>query len=99
MAALGDSNFDLDIVYFKFKENEALSVLHRDEGGAHLKETEELLSAAGKTVKGVTVLSGTPEQAGDYLKEYALIASTMPSRKSMRMYALAHSLASVLLVH
>jgi len=50
-------------------------------------------------VENVTVISGNPEQAGDLLKDYALVASTLPKRKSMRMYALANSLASILLVH
>jgi len=53
----------------------------------------------GKTADNVVVLSGTPEQVGDYLKDYALVASTLPSRKSMRMATLANSLSSVLLVH
>jgi hypothetical protein len=98
MKILGESTFEFDIVYFKFKENKELVIMDKNEGGIHLQETETLLSEAGKTVANTTVLSGTPEQIGDYLKDYALVASTMPSRKSMRMYVLAHSLASVLLV-
>ena len=96
---LGDSSFELDIVYFKFIDNKSLQILDHAEGGKHLTETEALLAAAGKTVHETIVISGTPEQAGEYLKEYALVASTLPSRKSMRMYTLAYSLASVLLVH
>ncbi len=98
MEILGDSTFSLDIVYFKFKENEQLVTLDREDGGSCLQEAESLLSEAGKPVENVVVLSGTPEQVGDYLREYALVASTFPSRKSMRMYVLANSLASVLLV-
>lgn len=99
MAILGDSSLELDIIYFKFKENETLIPLDKQEGGSLLQEVESLVVATGTKVNQVTVLSGTPEQVGDHLKEYALVASTMPSRKSMHMYALAHSLASVLLVH
>ena len=99
MAILGESTFELDLVHFKFSENSKLSVLDHKEGGAVLNETEALLAEAGKTVENVSVVSGTPEQVGEYLKEYALVASTLSSRKSMRMYTLAHSLASVLLVH
>jgi hypothetical protein len=98
MNILGDSSFDLDLVFFKFKENEELVVLDQEEGGKHLRDVESLLAEQGKEVHKTTVLSGTPEQVGDYLKEYAVVASTLPSRKSMRMYVLAHSLASVLLV-
>ncbi len=99
MEILGDSTFEFDIVYFKFKENDQMVTLNKEEGGTHLEETESLLSEAGKSVDKVVVLSGTPEQIGDYLKDYALVTSTLPKRKSMRMYVLANSLASVLLVH
>jgi len=99
MAILGDSTFDFDIVFFKFKENGQMATLNRDEGGSHLQKTESLLSQAGKSADKVIVLSGTPEQVGDYLKDYALVTSTLPTRKSMQMYVLANSLASVLLVH
>ncbi len=99
MAILGDSSFDFDIVYFKFNENDQLATLAQQDGGSLLVETESLLAKAGKSVNNITVLSGTPEQVGDYLKDYALVVSTLPTRKSMRMYVLANSLASVLLVH
>ncbi|MCF6185911.1 MAG: hypothetical protein L3J49_00320 [Desulfobulbaceae bacterium] len=98
MEILGDSTFSFDVVFFKFNENEKLKTLDRAEGGSHLQETESLLAKAGKSVEDVIVLSGTPEQVGDHLRDYALVASTLPSRKSMRMYVLANSLASVLLV-
>ena len=99
MAILGDSNLEFDIVYFKFNENEQMVTLDRQDGGSHLQETEALLAKAGKSVGDVIVLSGTPEQVGDYLKDYALVASTLPTRKSMLMYVLAQSLASILLIH
>ncbi len=98
MEILGESSFEIDIVYFKFQENNQVQILNNKEGGSNLRETESLLAEAGKTVAETTVLSGAPEQIGDYLKDYALVASTMPKRKSMHMYVLAHSLASVLLV-
>jgi hypothetical protein len=99
MEILGDSTFEFDIVYFKFKENDQMVTLNKEEGGSQLTETESLLAEAGKSVDKTIVLSGTPEQIGDYLKDYALVTSTLPIRKSMRMYVLANSLASVLLVH
>ncbi len=98
MAILGESTFDFDIVFFKFKENEQLVTLDQKEGGSCLQEAEFLLTEAGKTIERTVVLSGTPEQVGDYLRDYALVASTLPSRKSMRMYTLANSVSSVLLV-
>lgn len=98
MEILGESTFSIDIVYFKYKENEQLVTLTPDEGGSHLREAETLLTKHGKTVENVAVLSGTPEHVAEYLKDYALVVSTLPARKSMRMYVLADSLASVLLV-
>ncbi len=98
MEILGESTFSLDIIFFKFRENEDLVTLDHKEGGSCLEEAESLLSEAGKTVEKTVVLSGTPEQVGEYLRDYALVASTLPSRESMRMYTLANSVASVLLV-
>ncbi len=98
MEILGDSTFGFDIVYFKFKENEQLEILAAEEGGGNLKQAQALLDGNGKTANNIIVLSGTPEQVGDYLKDYALVASTLPARKSMHMSTLANSLASVLLL-
>ncbi len=99
MAILGESTFSFDIVHFKFNENEQLVDLGKEDGGSCLREVESLLAQHGKSVGKVSVLSGTPEQVGEYLKDYALVASTLPTRKSMTMYVLANSLASVLMVH
>ncbi len=98
MKVVGESSFEIDIVYFKFQESSQVQILDRREGGNNLGETESLLAAAGKTVVNTTVLTGAPEQVSDYLKEYALVVSTMPKRKSIHIHVLAHSLASVLLV-
>ncbi|MBU0961358.1 MAG: hypothetical protein KKH60_07495 [Proteobacteria bacterium] len=98
MTILADSTFSFDIVYFKYKENEALVTMDREDGGSHLREVEALMAEHKKSVEKTIVLSGTPEQVGDYLKDYALVASTMPIRKCMNMYVLANSLASVLMV-
>ena len=95
---LGESSFGIDIVYFKFKETSQMEVLEKSEGGSRLIEAEGLVASAGATVEKSTVVSGSPEQVGDFLKEYALVVSTLPTRESMRMQVLANSLASVLLV-
>jgi hypothetical protein len=99
MEVLGESTFGFDIVYFKFREQEELQLLDGEEGGSNLRDCVALLGEHGKKADNMTVVSGTPEQVGDYLKDYALVASTLPGRKSMRMLTLANSLASVLLVH
>jgi len=98
MQVLADSSFEFDLVFFKFSENDELALLAESEGGANLAEVRKRLQEAGKSVDSVQVVAGVPEQVGDYLKNYALVSSTLPARKSMRMDVLAHSLASVLLV-
>ena len=98
IALLGDTSFMLDIVYFKFKKNETLQFLDKKEACNHLKKTEALLTQSGKSVNNVNVVSGTPEQVGDFLKEYALVAAPFPDRRDMLMETIANSLASVLLI-
>jgi hypothetical protein len=98
MALLGDSEFSFDIAFFKYNENAKLEIQDRNEGSGMLKKVETLLAQTGKKAENVSVLSGTPEQVGDYLKEYALVVSTLPTNKSMSMHVLANSLASVMLV-
>lgn len=98
LAILGNTSFNLDIVYFKFKESGELQFLDRQEAGTHLNKTEALLAKTGRDVNNVIVVSGTPELAGDFLKEYALVAAPFPGRKNMLMETMANSLASVLLV-
>ena len=67
------------------------------EGGATLSESEKLLKASGMPVKKSTVICGTPEHTGDFLRNYAFIASNLPVRKSLKMEVLANTPASVLL--
>ncbi len=98
MEVLGNSGFSFDIVYFKFSEARELRFQDRSEGGIHLKITENLLKEKQKKIDDITVVSGTPEQVGEYLKEYAVVVTTLPKRKSMRMHVLANSLASILLL-
>ncbi len=98
MRILGESRFTFDLVYFKFKDSEQLQTLDREEGGTNLQNTLSLMEEEGHAPEQVSVLLGAPEQVCDHLKGYALVSSTMPTRKSMRMSVLANSLASVLLV-
>ena len=99
MERLGDSAFTFELVFFKYSEIETMTHLDEAEGGAVLARARDLLREAGRSVEAVRVVAGLPEQVGDYLKNYALVSSTLSTRRSMRMDVLAHSLASVLLVH
>ncbi|HFQ90040.1 MAG TPA: hypothetical protein ENK27_08170 [Desulfobulbus sp.] len=99
MKILGNSGFRFDLICFRYKEKGQLEIRPAGEDDATLREVHSRLLAAGKSaVKSVTA-AGTPEQVGNYLKDYALVASTLPASKSRRMATLASSQASVLLVH
>ncbi len=91
-----NSKFDADIIYFKSSEQSELSFMDVSEGGSILKETEKLLKNAGIPVNKTSVLCGTPEQAGDFLRNYAFVAANLPVRKSLRAEVLAHTPTSVL---
>ncbi len=90
---------EIDLVFFRFQEKDELSFLDRQEGGSSLEAVEKALLAGGKQVKGCHVVSGTPEVVGDYLKDFAFVASTLPTRKSPRLEVMANTPASLLLCH
>ncbi|WP_456473301.1 hypothetical protein [Desulfolithobacter sp.] len=98
MDIIGDSTLSVDLVFFKFSENSSLTFLKKEEAGSTLLQAEKLLEEAGKAPENVSVLRGTPEQAGDHLKDYVFVSSTLPTRKSMRMEVLANTLSTVMLV-
>ncbi len=91
------SKLDTELIYFKFREQAEISFMDPSEGGVALKESEELLKAAGMPVKNSTVICGTPEQTGDFLRNYAFVAANFPVRKCLRMEVLGNTPASVLL--
>jgi hypothetical protein len=92
-----DSKFTVDIIYFKYRKQDNLTLEDASEGGSDVSETADLLNNAGIKVTGEEVICGTPEQAGDFLRNYAFIISTLPERRSLRMEVLAHSPASLFL--
>jgi len=97
MQLVDGSKLDTELIYFKFRDQAEVSFMDLSEGGAALKESEGLLKAAGMPVKKSTVICGTPEHTGDFLRNYAFIAANLPVRKSLRMEVLANTPASVLL--
>ncbi len=91
------SSLGIEIIYFKFRDQAEISFMDISEGGSAIRETEEMLRRVGMKVAKSTVICGTPELTGDFLRNYAFVASTQPVRKSLRMDVLAHTPASVLL--
>ena len=91
------TRLDLELLFYKYQENEEPIFLEKSAAGGFLEEAETILSDNGWAPTRSQVLTGTPEQVGDYLRNYGLVVSTFPTRKSPRMETLAHAPASVLL--
>jgi len=92
-----DRETEVELVFYKFQEQAELSFLDRGEGGNALPAVEKILHEAGKEVRQCHVISGTPEKAGIFLEDFALVASTFPTRKDPRMEVLANTTASLFL--
>ncbi|MBU0966425.1 MAG: hypothetical protein KKA54_08590 [Proteobacteria bacterium] len=92
-----NSGLELDLLYYKFQENDEVIFQDKEEAGSILIEAEKTLEAAGMHARRSQVISGSPERVGDYLRNYFLVASTFPSRKGPRLELLAHVLAPVFL--
>jgi hypothetical protein len=91
------SGLELDLLYYKFQENDDVIFQDKEEAGSILVEAEKTLEEAGIHARRTQVLSGSPERVGDYLRNYFLVASTFPTRKGPRLELLAHVLAPVFL--
>lgn len=91
------ARFDLELLFYKYQENEEPDFLDKSAAGGFLEEAETILNDNGWVPSQSMVLSGTPEQVGDYLRNYGLVVSTFPTRKSTRMETLAHAPSTVLL--
>ncbi len=91
------SKLETELIFFKFRDQSEISFMDISEGGTAIRESEELLKAAGMPARKSTVICGTPEHTGDFLRNYAFIAANLPVRKSLRVEVLANTPASVLL--
>jgi hypothetical protein len=94
---MNGARFDLELLYYKYQENEEPLFLEKSAAGGFLEEAEAILTDNSWPPSRSRVLTGTPEQVGDYLRNYGLVVSTFPARKSPRMETLAHAPATVLL--
>lgn len=94
---LAGSDFNLDLLFFRFQENEEPVFMDKKEAGSTLLEAEELLLAGDRRAKNTQVVCGTPERVADLLKKYSVAASSFPTRKSPRLELLAHCPSPVLL--
>ncbi len=93
----GNADIEVELIYFKFQENKELVSLDQAEGGTDFKAAGQLLLDAGKRIRDRKVLAGTPEQTGDYLKNFAFIGSSLPMGKSPYMEVLFNTPSTLLL--
>jgi hypothetical protein len=91
------ARFDLELLFYKYQENEEPLFLEKSAAGGFLEEAETILNDNGWAASASRVLTGTPERVGDYLRNYGLVVSTFPTRKGPRMETLANAPSTVLL--
>ena len=94
---LQGTDFVSEPIYFKYREQDSLTFADISEAGSAITETSKLLDEAGISHGDSKVLCGIPEHAGDFLRNYAFIISTLPVRKSLIMEVLSNCPASLLL--
>ncbi len=90
-------SLQVDLVYFKFKEGPNLEQLGEAEAGSSISEAFQALTEGGHEVVNRYVLLGPPEKAGDFLKNYAFVSSSFPTRRSPMEEVLATTPASLFL--
>ncbi|MBW1637454.1 MAG: hypothetical protein JRC87_07985 [Deltaproteobacteria bacterium] len=85
-----DASFTVDILFYKHEDNGELQYLDNSEGGSALKKFEKMLSENGFQIGQSRVISGSPAQTADLLRDYGLAITTFPARKSARLELLAN---------
>ncbi len=93
----GAADIAVELVYYKSQDNKKLVFLDETAGGADFKAAGRLLLDAGKRLRGGRVLAGTPEQIGDYLKNFAFVGSSLPAAGSPQMEVLFRTPSTLLL--
>lgn len=91
------AELDLELIYYKFQDNNELLFFDKSEAGSVLLEAEEMLRTAGMAPTRSKVLSGSPEQVGEYFSSCGLVVSTFPTRRGPRMDLLANAPSPLLL--
>jgi len=84
-----DGSPDITLLYYRFAEEKELLFLDQAEAGSYLNRAGRLLSEAGREDVEFQVVQGTPEQAALYMRNYGLVVSTFPTRRSPRAELLA----------
>lgn len=97
LGIIGEARLDFELIYYKFQEMDSLVLQENSAADGFPQEAESLLLEKDKTPGRSLMAVGTPEQLGGYLRNYGLVASTFPTRKSPGMEALAHTPSTVLL--
>jgi hypothetical protein len=85
-----NAKLTVDILTYKFQENDVPVFMDKVEGGSAPEKTEKMLAVRGCKVSQNLVVSGAPEKVAELFRDYGLAFSTFPSRKSPRLELLAH---------
>ncbi|NIA08413.1 MAG: hypothetical protein GWP10_01220 [Nitrospiraceae bacterium] len=82
MRLFNPGSVPVDFLHFCFHENGAPVWASESEAESHFEDVGELLSNKGWTVSNKRIVCGTPEQVAELLRDYGLIVSIFPTRKS-----------------
>ncbi len=80
---------DITILYYAYKELHQIQFTDKGEAGSYVAEAEELLEKEGWIGLESMVVKGTPEQLAEYVKDYGLIITAFPERRSPKLELLA----------
>ncbi len=80
---------EVTVIHYIFKESPRIQFKDKAAAGTYLVEAEKLLEASGFSGIELLVVEGTPEQVSEYIKDYGLVISKFPTRRSPRFELLA----------
>lgn len=95
---LDGGNMNIDLLLYRYQENDEPVFMNKNEAGSTLAESEALLAEHDVQPASSLAVSGTPEKVAELLKKYSVVFSSFPTRKTPRLELLAHCPSPVLLI-
>jgi nucleotide-binding universal stress UspA family protein len=95
-----DSKLELDLIYCEFQEPGQLSVNANKETNETLRAVKEMLTEIQRPPKNCLTIQGAPEEIGDALRDYGLLACPIHhtiSKKSTWFQLLSHIPSPILI--
>ena len=97
LSLLKSESISFDLIFYRYKEIEAVVSINKEKAGSVLLEAEKLLQAENIKPGSSQVVSGTPKSVAEVLKKYRLVVSSFPTRKCPLLKLLAQCPSPVLL--